>query len=67
MLATQNKKLDAKLTVKKIPDFEYGAIWEDPISGHKIGCLDVSKKEENKIKQKIIKTLEKDPLWQVRK
>jgi len=26
--------------VKKIPDFEYGTIWEDPISGHKIGCLD---------------------------
>ena len=46
MLATQNKKLDAKLTVKKIPDFEYGVIWEDPISGHKIGCLDVSKKED---------------------
>lgn len=30
----------------KIPNFEYGVIWEDPISGHKIGCLDASKKED---------------------
>ena len=30
----------------KIPNFKYGVIWEDPISGHKIGCLDISKKED---------------------
>ena len=39
MLIVQNK-LNVKTMVKKIPDFEYGTIWEDPISGHKIGCLD---------------------------
>jgi len=32
----------------KIPDFEYGVIWEDPISGHKIGCLNVAKKDDVK-------------------
>ena len=46
MPIVQNKKLSIKTIVKKIPDFEYGVIWEDPISGHKIGCLDVSKKED---------------------
>ena len=29
-----------------MPNFEYGTIWEDPISGHRVGCLDVSKKED---------------------
>lgn len=37
-------------TVKKtsniLPNFKYGTIWEDSISGHKIGCLDASKKED---------------------
>jgi len=46
MPVVQNKKVNTETTVKKIPDFEYGVIWEDPISGHKIGCLDVSKKED---------------------
>ena len=46
MPVVQNKKANTKIAVKKIPDFEYGAIWEDPISGHKIGCLDASKKED---------------------
>lgn len=31
-----------------VPDFKYGVIWEDPISGHKIGCLDATKKEDIK-------------------
>ena len=48
MPVIQNKKLNTKVVIKKIPDFEYGIIWEDPISGHKIGCLDVSKKEGKK-------------------
>jgi len=34
------------ITKLKIPNFEYGSIWEDSISGHKIGCLDASKKED---------------------
>src|SRR3989338_3141586 len=46
MPIVQNKKLSIKTIVKKIPDFEYGVICEDPISGHKIGFLDVSKKED---------------------
>ena len=27
-------------------NFEYGTIWEDPVNGHRVGCLDVSKKED---------------------
>ena len=30
----------------RISDFKYGHIWEDPISGHKIGCLDATKQED---------------------
>ena len=29
-----------------LPNFEYGMIWKDPVSGHRVGCLDVSKKED---------------------
>lgn len=29
-----------------LPDFQYGTIWEDSIGGHKVGCLDASKKED---------------------
>jgi len=43
----QIKKLNS-LKKREIPEFEYGVIWEDPISGHRIGCLDVSKKEDVK-------------------
>lgn len=32
--------------INSLPNFEYGIIWEDPVSGHRIGCLDVSKKED---------------------
>ncbi|MEK7061979.1 MAG: site-specific DNA-methyltransferase [Patescibacteria group bacterium] len=46
MLAVQVITTNTKTTIEKIPDFENGTIWEDPISGHKIGCLDASKKED---------------------
>jgi len=32
----------------KVPDFKYGTIWEDPVNGHRVGCLDASKKEDVK-------------------
>ncbi len=32
--------------LSKLPNFKYGQIWEDPINGHRIGCFDVSKKED---------------------
>ena len=34
------------ITRLKIPNFKYGFVWEDPISGHRIGCLDAAKKED---------------------
>ncbi|OGZ33256.1 MAG: DNA methylase [Candidatus Portnoybacteria bacterium RIFCSPLOWO2_12_FULL_39_9] len=40
------EKKSTKIKTNKVPDFEYGTIWEDPVSGHKIGCLDASKKED---------------------
>jgi len=48
MPVVQNKKLNTKTMVKKIPNFEYGTIWEDSISGHRVGCLNASKKEDVK-------------------
>ena len=39
-------KKTEKLNTEEIPNFEYGVIWEDPISGHRVGYLDVSKKED---------------------
>lgn len=32
--------------ITKLLNFKYGTIWQDPISGHRIGCLDASKKED---------------------
>lgn len=32
--------------VSLIPDFTYGMIWEDPVSGHRVGCLDAIKSED---------------------
>ncbi len=32
--------------MRELPDFEYGTIWEDPVSGHKVGRLDASKKDD---------------------
>ena len=29
-----------------LPNFEYGMLWEDPIRGHRVGCFDISKKED---------------------
>src|SRR3989344_1417450 len=40
------EKKSTKIKTNKVPDFEYGTIWKDPVSGHKIGCLDASKKED---------------------
>ena len=48
MLAVQDKKIDTEISNQKIPYFHYGTIWADPISGHKIGCLDASKKADVK-------------------
>lgn len=36
-----------------LPNFKYGKIWEDPLSGHRIGCLDATKQEDvEKLMQK---------------
>lgn len=32
------------MKIAKLPDFEYGVIWEDSISGHRVGCLDATDK-----------------------
>lgn len=32
----------------RILNFKYGTIWEDPIRGHRIACLDASKREDVK-------------------
>ena len=45
MPVAQDKKVNNRARTK-IPNFEYGMIWEDPVSGHRVGCLDVSKKED---------------------
>lgn len=45
MLTVQDKKIKNKSRLE-LPSFEYGSIWEDSVGGHKIGCLDVSKKED---------------------
>jgi len=29
-----------------LPNFEYGMVWEDPVNGHRVGCLDASQKED---------------------
>lgn len=29
-----------------LPDFEYGTIWEDPVHGHRIACLDASNEND---------------------
>jgi len=40
------KNFSAMAKTNSLPNFEYGLIWEDPVSGHRVGCLDVSKKED---------------------
>lgn len=41
---------DNIINTETIPNFEYGVIWQDPVCGHRIACLDVSKKDVNKLK-----------------
>ena len=36
----------AKIKNNNLPNFGYGTIWEDPIIGHRVGSLDISKKED---------------------
>lgn len=43
-----NDKKVNRTDVETLPKFEYGVIWHDPISGHRVGCLDASKKEDVK-------------------
>lgn len=45
-MVAHSKELNTKLLVEKIPKFEYGVVWEDPVSGHRIGCLDASQKDD---------------------
>lgn len=40
------KNFSAAVKTNSLPNFEYGMIWEDPVRDHRIGCLDVSKKED---------------------
>jgi site-specific DNA-methyltransferase (adenine-specific) len=40
------KNFQIMAKAKSLPNFEYGTIWEDSASGHRIGCLDVYKKED---------------------
>ncbi|MBI4669012.1 MAG: site-specific DNA-methyltransferase [Elusimicrobia bacterium] len=32
--------------VNNLPNFEHGIVWEDPVGGHRVGCLDASRKED---------------------
>lgn len=34
------------MKVIALPNFKYGDIWEDPLNGHRVGCLDATKKED---------------------
>jgi len=45
-MVAHSKELNTKLLVEKIPKFEYGVVWEYPVSGHRIGCLDASQKDD---------------------
>ncbi len=47
-LIKEKEKVSNKVKVKELPNFEYGTIWGDSVSGHKVGCLDASKKEDVK-------------------
>lgn len=47
MPVIKDKKVN-RTNVETLPKFEYGVIWQDPISGHRVGCLDASKKEDVK-------------------
>lgn len=34
------------MRITKLPEFKYGTIWKDSVSGHKVGCLDATNKED---------------------
>ncbi|PIS14468.1 site-specific DNA-methyltransferase [Candidatus Shapirobacteria bacterium CG09_land_8_20_14_0_10_39_12] len=34
------------MKITKLPTLKYGTIWEDPIKGHRIGCLDATNKKD---------------------
>lgn len=40
------RKLKSAIPSVELPEFKYGTIWEDPISGHRVGCLDASNKAD---------------------
>ena len=45
-LGLVQKNFSTKAKINSLPNFKYGMIWEDPLSGHRVGCLDISKKED---------------------
>ena len=45
-LGLVQKNFSTKAKINSLPNFKYGMIWEDPVSGHRVGCLDISKKED---------------------
>lgn len=47
MPVIKDKKVN-RTNIETLPKFEYGVTWQDTISGHRIGCLDASKKEDVK-------------------
>ncbi len=42
----ENKKNHKTETNGIIPEFEYGMIWQDTVNGHRVACLDASKKSD---------------------
>lgn len=40
------KNFSTMAKINSLPNFEHGMIWEDSVNGHRVGCLDVSKKED---------------------
>ena len=46
---TTQKQIITTISKKTIlPDFCYGMVWEDPVAGHRVGCLDASKEDDIK-------------------
>ncbi len=45
-LTAQKITTKLKKELHSLPDFHYGMIWEDPARGHKVACLDASKKTD---------------------
>lgn len=36
------------MKIIKLPNFKHGTIWEDPTSGHRVGCLDATNRDDVK-------------------